>query len=247
MKLQFKKQAYQTNAVNAVVDCFIGQPNTSGIRYQVDPGRVAPNTQQEIDYKDQSAGFKNTDVVVNVLGNIQKVQQQQNLNVSQALIQHKSPCEINLSVEMETGTGKTYVYIKTMLELNKQYGWSKFIIVVPSIAIREGIYKSLQITQDHFLEEYGKKIRSFIYNSSKLDEISSFSSDSGINVMIINSQAFNAAPAATAAQSTVNNAKNKIYRELDDFQSRRPIDVIKAHRPILILDEPQKLEGDKTI
>ncbi len=245
MKLQFKKQAYQTNAVNAVVDCFIGQPNSSGIQYRVDPGRAGQG-QQSLSFEEQSAGFKNADVMVNVLENIQKVQQQQNLNVSQALIQHKSPCKINLSVEMETGTGKTYVYIKTMLELNKQYGWSKFIIVVPSIAIREGIYKSLQITQDHFLEEYGKKVRSFIYNSKKLDEITSYSSDGGINVMIINAQAFNAAPAATATQTTVNNAKNKIYRELDDFGTRRPIDVIKANKPILILDEPQKLEGTET-
>ena len=245
MKLQFKKQAYQINAVNAVVDCFIGQPNASGIQYRVDPGR-AQQGQQGINYEDQSAGFKNADVLVNVLENIQKVQQQQNLNVSQELTQHRSPCNINLSVEMETGTGKTYVYIKTMLELNKRYGWSKFIIVVPSIAIREGIYKSLQITQDHFLEEYGKKVRSFIYNSKKLDEITSYSSDGGVNVMIINSQAFNAAPVKTATQTTVNNAKNKIYRELDDFQSRRPIDVIKANRPILILDEPQKLEGSIT-
>jgi len=245
MKLQFKKQAYQTNAVNAVVDCFAGQPNTSGVQYRVDPGR-AQQGQQGMSFNDQSAGFKNADVVVNVLENIQKVQQQQNLNVSQELIQHKSPCKFNLSVEMETGTGKTYVYIKTMLELNKQYGWSKFIIVVPSIAIREGIYKSLQITQDHFLEDYGKKVRSFIYNSKKLDEINSYSTDGGINVMIINAQAFNAAPAATATQATINNAKNKIYRELDDFQSRRPIDVIKANKPILILDEPQRLEGKIT-
>jgi len=242
MKLQFKKQSYQTNAVNAVVDCFIGQPNTSGVQYRVDPGRVQQG-QQGINYEDQSAGFKNADILVDVLENIQKVQQQQNLNISQELTQHRSPCNINLSVEMETGTGKTYVYIKTMLELNKRYGWSKFIIVVPSIAIREGIYKSLQITQDHFLEEYGKKVRSFIYNSKKLDEINSYSTDGGINVMIINAQAFNAAPASTATQTTINNTKNKIYRELDDFQSRRPIDVIKANRPILILDEPQKLEG----
>jgi len=233
MKLQFKKQAYQTNAVNAVVDCFIGQPNSSGIQYRVDPGRAGQG-QQLLGFEDQSAGFKNADVVVSVLENIQKVQQQQNLNVSQGLIQHKSPCKINLSVEMETGTGKTYVYIKTMLELNKQYGWSKFIIVVPSIAIREGIYKSLQITQDHFLEEYGKKVRSFIYNSKKLDEITSYSSDGGINVMIINSQAFNAR----------GKDARKIYEELDGFGSRRPIDVIKANNPIMIIDEPQKLEGD---
>ena len=124
MKLQFKKQAYQANAVNAVVDCFIGQPNTSGIYYKVDPGRVGKG-QQPINLEDQSAGFKNSEVVADVLGNIQKVQQQQNLNTSKELIEHKSPCEINLSVEMETGTGKTYVYIKTMFELHKKYGWSK--------------------------------------------------------------------------------------------------------------------------
>lgn len=245
MKLQFKKQAYQSNAVNAVVDCFVGQPNTTGIQYRVDPGK-ATKGQQSLEFDDQSTGFKNAEVKVNVLGNIQKVQQQQNLNVSQELIRHKSPCEINLNVEMETGTGKTYVYIKTMFELNKQYGWSKFIIVVPSIAIREGVSESFRSTQDHFLEEYGKKIRSFIYNSNKLGEITSYSSDGGINVMIINSQAFNAAPAKTATQTTVNNQKNKIYRELDDFQTRRPIDVIKANKPILILDEPQKLEGTET-
>jgi len=137
-------------------------------------------------------------------------------------------------VEMETGTGKTYVYIKTMLELNKQYGWSKFIIVVPSIAIREGIRESFRSTQDHFLEEYGKKIRSFIYNSKDLHEITEYSSDGGINAMIINSQAFNAR----------GKDARKIYEELDDFGSRRPIDVIKANKPILILDEPQKLEGE---
>ena len=233
MKLQFKKQAYQTNAVNAVVDCFVGQPNASGIQYRVDPGR-AQQGQQGINYEDQSAGFKNADVLVNVLENVQKVQQQQNLNVSQELTQHKSPCNINLSVEMETGTGKTYVYIKTMLELNKRYGWSKFIIVVPSIAIREGIRESFRSTQDHFLEEYGKKIRSFIYNSKDLHEITEYSSDGGINAMIINSQAFNAR----------GKDARKIYEELDDFGSRRPIDVIKANKPILILDEPQKLEGE---
>ena len=233
MKLQFKKQAYQTNAVNAVVDCFRGQPNESSVQYRVDPGRV--NTgQQSMNYEVQSAGFKNTDVVVDVLSNIQAVQQRQNLNVSESYIQHQSPCEINLNVEMETGTGKTYVYIKTMLELNKRYGWSKFIIVVPSIAIREGIRESFRSTQDHFLEEYGKKIRSFIYNSKDLHEITEYSSDGGINAMIINSQAFNA----------IGKDARKIYEELDDFGSRRPIDVIKANKPILILDEPQKLEGE---
>ncbi|MDO9423400.1 MAG: hypothetical protein Q7T40_04340 [Methylobacter sp.] len=124
-----------------------------------------------------------------------------------------------------------------MFELNKRYGWSKFIVVVPSIAIREGVYKSLEITAEHFLEDYGKKIRFFIYNSKQLHNLESFSSDAGINVMVINVQAFNA---------TGKDAR-RINEELDEFQSRRPIDVIKSNRPILMLDEPQKMEGAKTL
>ncbi|MDC1100690.1 DEAD/DEAH box helicase family protein [Methylophilaceae bacterium] len=242
MKLQFKKQQYQMDAVRAVVDCFAGQPNKIGNEYQIDQGN-SNDAQQIINLEGHSIGFKNEDVVVDVLANMQKVQQQRHLNISNTRIQHHSPCINNLDIEMETGTGKTYVYIKTIYELYKSYGWSKFIIVVPSIAIREGIGKSFKVTQDHFLEEYGKKIRWFIYDSNKLDKITNFSSDSSINVMIINSQAFNAAPSSDASQTTINNQKNKIYREMDSFNSRRPIDVIKVNKPILILDEPQKLEG----
>ncbi|TXI34889.1 MAG: restriction endonuclease subunit R, partial [Niabella sp.] len=144
---------------------------------------------------------------------------------------------IHLDIEMETGTGKTYCYIKTIFELNKRYGWNKFIIMVPSIAIREGVYKSLEITADHFTETYGKKARFFIYNSKQLHHLESFASDAGINVMVINIQAF-------AAKGADN---RRIYDELDDFQSRRPIDVISSNRPILILDEPQKMEGKATL
>ena len=241
MKLKFKKQQYQSNAVDAVVECFAGQPNQTGIQYRIDPGR---DSEQQGQLAFDQAGFKNSDLKINPLKNVQAVQQRQNLNVSQELVRHHSPCTVNLDIEMETGTGKTYVYIKTIFELNRQYGWNKFIIVVPSIAIREGIAKSLEITADHFLEEYSKRIKFFIYNSKSLHEIESYSSDGGINVMIINSQAFNAAPdPKKAAQSTINNQKNKIYREMDSFNTRRPIDVLKANRPILILDEPQKLEG----
>ena len=145
-----------------------------------------------------------------------EVQRRQNLPVSEQLIA-SAGCKFNLDIEMETGTGKTYCYIKTMFELNKRYGWSKFIVVVPSIAIREGVHKSLEITAEHFLEEYGKRARVFIYSSKSLHEIESFSSDAGINVMIINVQAFNAR----------GEDARRIYLELDDFQSRRPIDVIK--------------------
>ena len=142
----------------------------------------------------------------------------------------------NLTIEMETGVGKTYTYIKTMYELNKHYGWSKFIVVVPSIAIREGVYKSFQVTQEHFAEEYGKKIRFFIYNSSQLTEIDRFASDSSINVMIINSQAFNAK----------GKDARRIYMKLDEFRSRRPIDIIAKTNTILIIDEPQSVEGAQT-
>ena len=238
MKLKFKKQAYQENAVKAVVDCFAGQPNTSSLIYRVDPGREGAG-QVEMYSTFDGAGFKNSDIVnlETVFDNIQSIQQDQNLNQSTELVKHNSPCPVNLDIEMETGTGKTYVYIKTMFELNKQYGWSKFIIVVPSIAIREGVQKSIDITSEHFVEEYGKRVKSFIYNSKYPEGIQSFSTDSGINVMIINAQAFNA--------TTSQNSKDarRIYTELDAFNSRRPIDVIKANKPILILDEPQKLEG----
>ena len=253
MKLKFKVQPYQTNAVNDVVDCFAGQPMTSGLTYRIDPGRKAQSSAFE-------EGFKNADLALNdlqILENIQKVQRRQNLPVSQSLTDfttvnargERAPVaatykrealaatRIHLDVEMETGTGKTYCYIKSIFEMNKRYGWSKFIVMVPSVAIREGIYKSLQITADHFTESYGKKARFFIYNSKRLHELESFSSDAGINVMVINIQAF-------AARGADN---RRIYEELDDFQSRRPIDVIASNRPILILDEPQKMEGPATM
>ncbi len=171
-----------------------------------------------------------------VLENLRAVQKRHNLPLSDRLIE-STRCKFNLDVEMETGTGKTYCYIKTIFELNKRYGWSKFIIMVPSIAIREGVHKSLEITADHFVEAYKKKARYFIYNSKRLNDLESFSSDAGINVMIINIQAFNARGADN----------RRIYDELDDFQSRKPIDVISSNRPILILDEPQKMEGAATM
>ena len=258
MKLKFKVQPYQTNAVESVVDCFAGQPMAAPLTYRIDPGVVKQGQQlrAEADYE----GFKNADLVLSepqLLENIQKVQRRQNLPVSQSLTDFTTfnargervrvaatykrdalaATRVHLDVEMETGTGKTYCYIKTIFEMNKRYGWSKFIVIVPSIAIREGVYKSFQVTADHFTESYGKKARFFIYNSKRLHEVESFSSDAGINVMIMNIQAFNAR----------GKDNRRIYEELDDFQSRRPIDVIAANRPILILDEPQKMEGMATM
>lgn len=237
MKLKFKTQAYQTVAVQAVADCFKGQPPASAeaISYRIDPGKAKKGVEDLF----SEGGFKNADLKLTdiaLLQNITQIQHQQNLPQSSELVKTKVS-KVNLDIEMETGTGKTYCYIKTIFELNKQYGWSKFIIVVPSIAIREGVAKSLEITAEHFLEAYHKKARFFIYNSKQLHHLESFSSDAGINVMVINVQAF-------AARGADN---RRIYDELDDFQSRRPIDVISANRPILILDEPQKMEGAATL
>ncbi len=262
MKLKFKIQPYQTAAVQAVVDCFKGQvPHHGGIRYRLDPGaqKATPASPQAAlaleapeGAADPEAAFRNADFTLSepaLLDNIHAAQRSQNLPLSDALVKTRA-ARVNLDVEMETGTGKTYCYIKTIFELNQQYGWSKFIIVVPSIAIREGVAKSLQITAEHFLETYCKKARFFIYNSKQLHHLESFSSDSGINVMVINVQAFasRGADARRIYGTPRVNAKGETEMVgLDDFQSRRPIDIISANRPILILDEPQKMEGAATL
>jgi len=233
MKLQFKVQQYQTEAVGAVVDVFTGQPYADGVSYRIDPGKDVRTMLQE------DAGLRNAEIALTppqLLTNVHRVQRARGLELSKDLGDRvkRSAAPLNLDIEMETGTGKTYVYIKTIMGLHKRYGWSKYIVVVPSIAIREGVKKSFDITAEHFQQFYGTKPRTFVYNSSRLHELERFSSDSGVQVMIINIQAFNA---------TGKDAR-RIYEELDDFQSRRPIDVIAANRPILIIDEPQKIEGD---
>lgn len=233
MKLQFKVQQYQTEAVDAVVDVFAGQPYADGVKYRIDPGKDVALTLLE------DAGLRNAEIALTppqLLGNVHGVQRARGLTLSKELKDpvKMSAAPINLDIEMETGTGKTYVYIKTIMELHKRYGWSKYIVVVPSIAIREGVKKSFDITAEHFQQLYGTKPRTFVYNSSRLHELERFSSDAGVQVMIINIQAFNA---------TGKDAR-RIYEVLDDFQSRKPIDVIAANRPILIIDEPQKIEGD---
>ena len=253
MKFNFKIQQYQTDAVEAVVQVFAGQGYHDKIRYIRDMGKkrsdpeqmVLADTDEDPELADplNDTGYKNEAVTLTdeqLFANIQKIQSQNNIKLSPELVKELGRC--SLDIEMETGTGKTYVYIKTMFELNKQYGWSKFIVVVPSIAIREGVKKSFEITADHFMEYYGKKARFFIYNSANLNQLDNFSQSSGINVMIINTQAF--------ASSLKEDGKSKeariIYSKRDEFGSRRPIDVIKANRPILILDEPQKMGGQVT-
>ena len=245
MKFNFKIQQYQTDAVEAVVRVFNGQGLVDSVGYRRDLGVQEEKEQLSLDSYDEinDIGYKNETIQLlddQLLKNIQELQSENNIKLSHELIKSLGRC--SLDIEMETGTGKTYVYIKTMFELNKRYGWSKFIVVVPSIAIREGVKKSFEITSEHFMEHYGKKARFFIYNSSNLNQLDNFSSSSGINVMIINTQAF--------ASSLKEDGKSKeariIYSKRDEFGSRRPIDVIKANRPILILDEPQKMGGDVT-
>ena len=233
MKLQFRRQKFQADAAKAVVDVFAGQPYLTP-SYMMDRG--LGHIQQSLTDEDDFTGWSNQKIVQElndrlILEHINTIQRANQIKPSEKL-----EGRYNLTIEMETGVGKTYTYIKTMYELNRAYGWSKFIVVVPSIAIREGVYKSFQVTQNHFAEEYGKKIRFFIYNSAQLTEIDRFASDSSINVMIINSQAFNAR----------GKDARRIYMKLDEFRSRRPIDVIAKTNPIIIIDEPQSVEGKKT-
>ena len=170
-----------------------------------------------------------------LLANVRAVQRRNQLPESSKLFGGMGACQ--LDVEMETGTGKTYVYTKTMFELNRLYGWCKFIIVVPSVAIREGVNKSLENTADHFFEQYHKSIRFFIYDSDNLTELDAYAQSDDINCMIINMQAFN----ASMKEGANNKAARIIFDERDEFGSRRPIDVIAATRPIVIVDEPQKM------
>ena len=254
MKFNFKIQKYQTEAVDAVVKVFNGQRKMDKLSYRRDVGTHKGGMYQQmivtededsvafIDPTDDT-GYKNSEIELadeQLLTNIHQLQSQNNIKHSAKL--NNDLGRVSLDVEMETGTGKTYVYIKTMFELYEKYGWSKFIIVVPSIAIREGVKKSFEMTVDHIMEHYKQKARFFIYNSSNLNQLDAFSQNDKINVLIINTQAF--------ASSLKEDGKSKeariIYSKRDEFGSRRPIDVIAANRPIIILDEPQKMGGAVT-
>ena len=252
MKFNFKIQQYQTDAVESVVKVFSGQKYSDKLSYIRDIGKftsaqqfsmIAQNQIEKMEYHYDMTdfGYRNEGVMLTedeLLKNIHKIQSENNIKLQNKLNSDLGCC--SLDVEMETGTGKTYVYIKTIFELNKRYGWNKFIIIVPSIAIREGVKKTFEMTREHFRLHYKKDAVAFIYDSSNLKLIDEFSQGSGINVMIINRQAF-----ARSFEKKDDKKKTKeqliIYDERDEFGSRKPIDVIAANRPILILDEPQKL------
>lgn len=256
MKFRFKIQKYQTEAVEAVTDVFNGQPRINAFTYTLDRGifkkgqieniSIINDDLEAINYDDDDdIGYANAPLNLSdekLLENIRIIQSKSNIEESTSLVKTNGLGRVSIDVEMETGTGKTYVYTKTMFELNKKYGRNKFIVVVPSIAIREGIRKSFEMTQIHFMDTYGQKLRFFIYDSNHLDKIDSYSKDNKINVMIINIQAFNTSfkEGGKAKESRI------IYSIRDDFQGRKPIDVIAKNRPIIIMDEPQKMGGEAT-
>lgn len=251
MKLQFKQQQFQKDAVQSVVNCFEGQPLKTNrftlerskeiIRKAKQSATGDTQTKFETDVL-EDIGYRNSPIQISeqhILENIRKIQTAGEIHKSTAIERPREDKNrsYHLTIEMETGTGKTYTYIRTMYELHKKYGWSKYIVIVPSIAIREGVYKSFELTQDHFQELYGHKIAPFIYNSGSPQDIENFASDSRISVMIINTQAFNARGADA----------RRIYQELDQFGTRKPIEIIAQTNPILIIDEPQSVDGAKTL
>ena len=242
MKLKFKQQPFQAEAARCVVRAFQGQSAHEGFVYIKDRGKQ----KEENSLFPEAVGFGNAPLSLqpsDIAENVRSIQIEQGLKPIEHL---EGEGGIYLTVEMETGTGKTYTYIKTMYELNREYGWSKFIVVVPSVAIREGVYKSFETMSDHFAREYdGKRISYFIYNSKQLGKIDTFANSNSLQVMIINMQAFN---------TSFNEQKNKegragdatariIFDERDDFGSRRPIDVLAKTQPIVIIDEPQSVLG----
>lgn len=247
MQIKYKHQRFQTEAARSIANAFTGQPKSDGLSdHTIDLG------------KDKGlftlAGFGNKNVILAreaVCENVRAIQTEQGLKPVDYL-QDLQGVGMAFTIEMETGTGKTYTYIKTMYELNERYGWTKFVVVVPSIAIREGVLKSFESMQEHFAQEYkGKRMQYFVYNSKQLSKIDAFASDAGMHVMIINTQAFNSSFDEESSKDKMVKGKLKkadktariIFDKRDEFRSRRPIDVLSQCHPIMIIDEPQSVLG----
>lgn len=232
LKLKFdKNQDYQLKAIDSIVNIFEGQERKkssfSAIRKELEIG---------ITYEQEGIGNKLDLKDMEILENIHKIQLANGLTKS-ARSEIKAP--YNFSVEMETGTGKTYVFTRTVFELNAQYGFRKFIIVVPSVAIREGIKKSLEITAEHFSELYpGVGCKSFIYDSSKMGEVREFATSNDIQIMIINIDAFR-----KDFDEDDEGKSNLIYRSSEHLSGKKPIELIQQTNPIVIIDEPQSVDN----
>ena len=219
MKLKFKQQDFQTSAVDAVCSLFAGQRRTTATFGMEQSGN---QTVLQTEYGVGNALCISGETL---LANMQAVQKQNNLSQTDDLAGNQ------FSIEMETGTGKTYVYTKTIFELNRRYGFTKFIVVVPSVAIREGVYKSFQVTQEHFALQYDSvPCRYFIYNSAKLSDVRQFAASANIEVMIINIDAFK------KAENIINQAQDKLNGET-------AMGFIRDTHPIVIIDEPQSVDN----
>jgi type III restriction enzyme len=231
MKLKFDKNLeYQQQAIASVVDLFRGQtPMHTNFTVSAYNGQIG--------LFDTENGIGNRLELdeEEILKNLQEVQLRNGLPQTKYL----RAGEYDFDIEMETGTGKTYVYLRTIFELHKNYGFSKFIIVVPSIAIKEGVYKTLQITEEHFKELYGNTIyHYFVYDSSKLEQVRSFAVSDNIEIMVINIDAFR----KSFTDPTKETKANIIHRTNDRLNGMKPIELIQETRPIVIIDEPQSVD-----
>ena len=226
MKFKFEPNLdFQLQAVEAVCDLFRGQEIC---RTEFTVTRSLLNQQEELAFAQTDLGIGNRLTLLDdeILKNLNAIQLRNGLPPSTSLTSG------DFTVEMETGTGKTYVYLRTIFELNKRYGFTKFVIVVPSIAIKEGVYKSLQMTKDHFRGLYsGVPFDYFLYDSSKLGQVRNFAASPHIQIMVVTVGAIN--------KKNINN----IYDPNEKTGGERPIDLIRATRPILIVDEPQSVDG----
>ena len=231
MKLQFQSSLeYQTKAVESVVNLFKGQKVKQSNFTVLYPTFLGHN-QIETGFGNKLSLYKDT---------LEKNLKQDQLENS--LPQSEELNSMNFTIEMETGTGKTYVYLKTIYELNKEYGFTKFVIVVPSVAIREGVNKTLQITKDHFAELFdGVPVEAFVYDSSNLEQVRNFASSSHIQIMIINIDAFR----KSFDDPEKENKANIIHRDTDKLEGQKPIDLIRETNPIVIIDEPQSVDTTK--
>ncbi len=226
MKLHFEPNLdYQLQAIESVCDLFRGQEIC---RTEFTVTMKLPDQQLTLGVADTDKGLGNRLTLVDdqLLDNLRSVQLRNGLAPSGSLASG------DFTVEMETGTGKTYVYLRTIFELNKRYGFTKFVIVVPSVAIKEGVYKSLQITEEHFKSMYaGVPVDFFLYDSSKLGQVRNFATSATIQVMVVTVGAIN--------KKEVNN----LYKDSEKTGGEKPIDLIRATRPIVIVDEPQSVDG----
>jgi len=225
MKLHFEPNLdYQLAAVEAVCDLFRGQ-ELCRTEFTVTPSDARQIAVPEVE-SDRGIGNRLTLLDEDLLKNLQDIQLRGGLPIDPVLRSG------DFTVEMETGTGKTYVYLRTIFELNKRYGFTKFVIVVPSIAIKEGVYKTLQITEEHFRSLYaGVPFDYFIYDSKKLGQVRNFATSPHIQIMVVTVGAIN--------KKDVNN----LYKDSEKTGGEKPIDLIRATRPILIVDEPQSVDG----